>query len=413
MKTFATLVLALVLATTANAQSVKPRGFATPATTTTTTTTTTADNTTATETPAAPETQERAMTSDQKLDVIMQQTEGSAQGSDLRKLAGSITEDWRSNIATNREWMDKISKTQIRLDKKLKWVFWMVILAIFFLAVLVALMVIFHIKNMRMENHQNRDNPTGTIIAPLIFFTLLSMGLASHAEATTPSECTIRSISSGSVIVKEQDPAEMKIFVRNCTDVKSVTAATTGVTFTDVTQKGNIVTAKVTADVTTLTGPTSFKLTLADGNETVSPDAVYLLVLDPATAVVRKDATVAISKVSKKVVVLESRIENVSVSRPTRDELMASISPLQGRIADLEKVVVSLQGEVETANNRVAALAVATTTLADGQVALGQTEVKKTFWGGKKPLNPKVAGAAEQIRDAFAPPPSVVNAMDR
>jgi len=194
-------------------------------------------------------------------------------------------------------------------------------------------------------------------------------------------------------------------------EISSISA--NGLEFSDIEFKSGRLTAKVKA-TTTSSGAVSFKLVDKDGAETESPNSIFLLVLDAADVHVKTIADKAATTGAvtfKRVKALESRVETVSTTRPTRDEVATAIAPLQKRIADLEKVVVTLQGEVETTNGRIAALGAATAILAEGQVNLGNTQVKKGFWG-KKPLNPEVAAASRQIREAFLPSPSPVVAVN-
>lgn len=260
-----------------------------------------------------------------------------------------------------------------------------------------------------------------TVARMLIFGTLIGYGLMGHANTasaqTAPKPapaCTIRSITTGAVVVKEQDPAPIVIGVRNCGDVKSVAVATgaTDITFTDFATTTTRITAKVAATATALTGPTSFKLVRTDGTETVSPDAVYILVLDTATAVVRRDAAVATAKVTNTVTALKaevnrtvtdlsSKLDTVASTRLTQPEVEALIAPLRQKVADLEMVNTTLQDGVKTNGERTDVLAQATVELAFSQEVLAKTRVKKGFWG-KKPLAPEVSAAAERIRQAVA-----------
>lgn len=226
---------------------------------------------------------------------------------------------------------------------------------------------------------------------------------AAAAPTTTPT-CEILKVLKGEVVEAGKDFVPFVVKTKGCeTEIKELVAD--GLEFSDLAFKPGRITAKVKATTTASTGTTSFKLVDKDDNETKSPDSVFLLILDASDSYVKAVADKAMSATavtSKKVAALETKVETVSTSRPTRDEVISAISPLQARITELEKVVGSMKEELTMANNRVASLGAATASLADNQATLANTKVKKGFWG-KKPLNPEAAAEAERVKaDIFS-----------
>ena len=252
----------------------------------------------------------------------------------------------------------------------------------------------------------------------------LGLGFASQAQAA-PAACEIKSVSvPGGALVTEQNAVTITVGLNGCGEVKDITVGDANVVFTAVTSAVGAVTAQVEAKAGALTGPTSVKITLVDGTEVVSPDATYLLVLDMATAQVRKDVTAATTRVASSVAVirkevakaanahltagcatqayLQERVKGLASSEDLRAAIETAVAPLQARIADLEKVHPAIVAGVEANGAKLAQLANMTADLAFSQAILANTQVKKTMFGGKNPLDPTVAAAAERIRQAVA-----------
>ena len=263
-------------------------------------------------------------------------------------------------------------------------------------------------------------------IAPIVVLALLGAAGAASAQTppapTTPA-CTIRSITTGAVVVKEQDPGAITIAFRNCKDVKGISTPDAAIVFTDFTATANRITAKVAASTAALTGPTSFKLTLGDGTETASPDAIYLLVLDTQGAVLRRDAAAATARVARTVAStrsdlreevrlananLSSELSTMAVARPTKAEaemlIEGATAPLKRQITDLQMVNAALQAAVAEHTSKIGVHSDAIVGLAEGQVALGEKKGGRRLLGlvSGKPLNPEVAAAAERIRQAVS-----------
>lgn len=411
MKNMATFVLAFVLLAfvgSTDAQTIKPRGAATvaapaatdptppaaqsatpataPVVAATTTTTTTAVATATPSVPAAPEV-----------------PAGYVTGSDMRRLSRELQRSWSQNIEVTRQ--NEMTRTYYtnRTNRKLNGLLIAVVVIVMLNIALLALIIIKPLRRRFL----------GTLIC------ILGLGFASQAQAQTPTTptCTIRSISNGSVVVKEQDPAAVTIAVRNCSEVKSIEVATgaTDIAFTDVVQKGNVVTAKVAATSTAVTGPTLVKLTLADGTEIMSPDTTYVLILDMASAVVRKDAKAEVDALRKQITATAAAVKTAGYATQayvadqtksfiSKDEaqamVTAAIKPLQDRIENLEKVHPAIVAGVESNTAQIAQLTQAANGLAENQIALAHSKVKTGFWGSHA-LNAEVAEAAERIRQAI------------
>jgi len=273
---------------------------------------------------------------------------------------------------------------------------------------------------------------TATKIAPTFILFALGLGLASTVEASqapapaakAADTCTIRAITvkDGGVVVKEQDPTAISITVRNCTEVKSVSVATgaTDIVFTDVAQKGNVVTAKVAATATALTGPTAIKVVLEDGTEVESPDSTYVLVLDLATAVVRKDTVATAATLRKEVAVaskalkaLEERVNTRFVHAGTATAeaeakaaaATAKATALGTRVDELEALLKATAAAANTNAENITVLADGQAKLARMTATLAGTKVKKSGFlgfGGMKPLDPAIALAAAEIEAVAA-----------
>ena len=253
-----------------------------------------------------------------------------------------------------------------------------------------------------------KNKPINTVrVVSAFIIGLLSLGLVSQQAYAATAPCTITRISSGSLVVKEQDPSTFRIAVRNC-DVKSIESIP-GVTFDGVVQKGNTVTAKVKADASALTGPVAFQVTLADGSNVESPEGVDIFVYDMATATVNEKAESANSKATKVAKDLKAATAKLSAeltARPTKAEVGAIVAtataPLDARLCDIETVVASLLTESVANAQRVAVFGQATQELAEVVQVGFATKVKKSFWGGAKPLNPEASEAAARILAAVA-----------
>jgi len=236
---------------------------------------------------------------------------------------------------------------------------------------------------------------------------------ATPAPAAAANPCTIRAITAGSVIVKGENTAPIAIRLQNCGEVVEITAEK--LSFIDIVSTSTTVTARIKAEDDAVVGPTSFKLKNDKGVETESPKSVFLLVLDKLTASIRTaavtaqataaaaQATAAAAQVQIRALkaetsTLENALGTVAATRPTTDEVRALLAPIQARIADLEKVTAALVegGKINDARDEV--LRQGVEYLAENQKTIADTQVKAGFWGGKKPLSPEAAAAAERIR---------------
>lgn len=265
--------------------------------------------------------------------------------------------------------------------------------------------------------------------ATLIVALTLTMSVANAQTATTtsttttttasapatPASCEIIKILQGGVIEVGKEPISFVLKTKGCEEIKEVSA--NGLEFTDLAFKPGRVTAKVKA-TTSSSETVGFKLVDKDGVETESGDSVFILVLGADVIHVKTiadKAAAAAAMTSKKVKILESRVEVVSNTRPTRDEIAVAISPLKAEIlarptnAQVVAFVAPYETRIADLEGKVNALAQATRTLAEGQAALGNTR-RGIF---RKKLNAEVAERAEQIRDAFAPAPTTVTTNNK
>lgn len=241
-------------------------------------------------------------------------------------------------------------------------------------------------------------------------FILLTLGLTAQAQAaTTTPTCTIRAISDGGVVVKEQEAAPISISVRNCGEVKGVVVDENT---TVVVKKSTAtrITAEVVAGADAIVGPTSFKLVLADNSEVESPDSVSLLVLEPATAQVRKDLKQEISATSKEVTAmmqetassLNKKIDAVAMAATTNEKvntlLEEKLRPILEKIATLEKIDAAQQGQIEEIEGNLDETMGATQSLAEGQARLA----KKKTGLRRKPTDSAVGEFADRIATKMA-----------
>ncbi|MEQ1678011.1 MAG: hypothetical protein ABL876_14985 [Chitinophagaceae bacterium] len=408
MKNIVTLVVvfvALVFASvTATAQDIKPRGFvsAVPATTAaaptaTPTTTTTADKA---------EVVETLLEEVKRVEAIAREAKG---------LSATANERVEKLTKAHNGWVEEFKSHQTSSNRNF------MLYGVFIVILLGAVMVLF-VFNFRKK--LEAPGRAGRTLGSILVFAL-GLGFTSYASAQTPTnkpaaECKITGVSTGQVLVKEQDPASVTINVRNCSEVTAITIADVNVTFTDFLQKANVLTAKVAATASALTGPTSFKITKADGTEVQSPDAVYFLVLDMQTAVVRKDAVAANTKVakqvtevkkiadttSKTVTAIQNQLNTITTSKITTEEAKTLIAeatkPLEAKVAELEASNTSLKQAVMEGAAKTEALITATTALADIEAAMANTKVKKGVFRGKKALDPELAQKAIGVRDAVS-----------
>ncbi|OGJ14146.1 hypothetical protein A2585_02095 [Candidatus Nomurabacteria bacterium RIFOXYD1_FULL_39_12] len=235
------------------------------------------------------------------------------------------------------------------------------------------------------------------------------------ATATTPT-CEVVKILKGGVLEVGKEPIPFTLKTKGCEEIREISAD--GLEFTEIQYKNNRVSAQVKATNKPLSGTASFKLVDKDSNETESPDTVYIFVLNAADAhikAVADKAAAAAAATSKKIVALATKVEKVSTTRPTRDEVAMAIAPLKKEImarptnSEVVAFVSPYEARIATLESKVNALAQATIALAEGEVALGNTR-RGIF---RRKLNPQVAEMAKQIRDAFAPAPAPVVATAR
>jgi hypothetical protein len=246
--------------------------------------------------------------------------------------------------------------------------------------------------------------------AVAIALVLIGIGGTTHQAK---AECKVQSVGH-SIVVKEQAPADISVKLSGC-DSKTATgivAAASGVKFTDVKSSGSTVTAKVAADASAQTGPALIKVTFSDGTNVVSSGSAFALILDPATAMIRKDVLASATGVQAQVRKLERKLDAGLATRPTKDEVASQVSaqvsaqvaqatqPLQQQIARLEQQVANANSAISTANAKISALGQVAIVLAKNDEALANSRVSRRFWG-TKPLNPEVAAAAAQIVAAF------------
>lgn len=244
-------------------------------------------------------------------------------------------------------------------------------------------------------------------------FILLALGFSStqaQAATTTPT-CSIRAISDGGVVVKEQEAAPISISVRNCGEVKGIVVDENT---TVVVKKSTAtrITAGVVAGADAVVGPTGFKLVLADDSEIESPDSVYLLVLDPATAQVRKDMKQEINANSKEVATikgemqetassLNKKIDAVAMAAMTTDKVAALLEdrlrPIQERLASLEKIDAAHNSQIEELAGNLDETMGATLGLAEGQARLAKKKTGGFFGIAKSPTDSAVGDFAERI----------------
>jgi len=258
-----------------------------------------------------------------------------------------------------------------------------------------------------------------TLVLAIVLTLTMSVANAQNgpttvAAVTTPTaSCEIVSILKGGVLEVGKEPISFALKTKGCeTEISSISA--NGLEFTDLAFKPGRVTAKVKVTDKSITGTAGFKLVDKDDNETESPDSVYLLVLGPTVKTIADKAMAVNALTSKKVRALETKVETVSVTRPTRDEVAMAIAPLKKEImarptnSEVVAFVSPFEARIATLESKVDALAQATIALAEGEVALGNTR-RGIF---RRKLNPQVAEMAEQIRQAFMPAPAPVIAAN-
>lgn len=413
-----TVLVLYMAAGTADAQTIRPRGAASAAPASTPAPATEP----ATTTPDAPAAEPEPATSDtptttevEPVEIDLRQSVGTGEGT----VGSALVSSFRAENNT-RTIYNEVMTLRYRVEAanwKLKWGFGII-------GLLLIVNLIIGVVNMR------KIGKAALVLAMLGYGLLGGANTASAQTPTTPA-CTIRSITiGGGALVKEQDPVAITVNTRGCGPLKSVAVATlaTDITFTEPVVAANRITAKLAATASALTGPASIKVTLADGTEVVSPDAVYLLVLDPATAQVRKDLATANANVSAEVTKvkaevaknaallnartgeLTSKVNDVATSRPTTPEVQTliaeAVKPLEAKIANLEAVTDTLRGDLTGAKTDIQILAQGESALAVGQATLANTKVKKgglLGFGGMRPLAPEVATDAQKTWQSVQP----------
>lgn len=356
-----------------------------------------------------------------------------AKGGDLTRLSNYVTYTGQTNAAVTRRGMDQLHKDNSRLHRDVKYLFYAVVGLITTMVLGAALF--FFLGKIEIVK--------GAILLAVALGLGTDQFQLHAATAPTPAACTIQyaSIPNGGVLVVEQKPTVVIIGVRNCADVKSVTADE--VNFTDFSfdaKQGKIV-VKAAATADAETGPTQFAITMADGTE-VESNTVSLLVLSTETAIVRKAANEQLAAANKKVAALEAKIAGfegrlstfASIEavndkireisdalglRPTKvetGEMITSVTfgltsritkleqrpDLTARVTTAETNVRILRDVTGKIRNKTNALLEATGELAAGQRELAGAEKRGGFLGlSKKALNPEVAEAAERIRLAL------------
>ncbi len=407
MKRFWIFVLVLVFALAAFGQEVEPRGFDTP---------TTATETTATAAPATTETTAEAVPA-----VSAEPTPAPAAPANEAYPIDN-EQDQRLAALENQPRVDtkKLDEILAQLQNDVKqpqkstlpWYVWVLLLVLF-----VGEIALLSGKAPKAKPEPRRITPEpepdhdfdrgrrgpgpGTTAA---LVALLGIGMIAHNAS---AECKISAISNGSVIVKEQKPADFALQLSGCDkEVKTIVAAASGITFTDISPAKGKVTAKVVADKSAETGPTLIKVTFADNSEVISNNSVFALILDPATATVRKDAIAAKAEATnarKEVKKLEAKVEKVAqdvATRPTTAQVQATVNPLETRIVQLEAALASVKAAQMQTAERVALLSRAAELLAEGQATIAN---KRLGWF-RRPLNPSVAESADNVRQAVATP---------
>lgn len=440
MKKFAVLIALITVFITVftSAQEIKPRRKAstTPAITAPAETPAAeespvpATDTAGGEQEAPTETEEEVevpLTDTEKLDNILALTNVTAKGNDLNKLSANLSYVWNSNVWETRRHIshlyreqELVLQAQKRTDRKVKFIFWVLvgIGVLVFFNILVSVIVVrkFNllvqaIREVVNNNHRDNNdddheddhmNNDSRHTATMVIIGLLGLG-AMFMSPSANAACTVRSVGGNGVIVKEQAAAPATLNISNC-EVKAIEAGADGVVFSDVVTKGGTVTAKVTATKNAEGGPMGFTLTLADGSKVESPDAVYFLVLDPATAQVREDVFASNAKTSAEVKALETKVK----AMPTKAEVQALVdtkvdaklqsAPTKGQVEALEAKVRDLEQAVASLHAEAAMNAEITAFLLDGQEALATSGVKKSLWGRKRPLNPEIAEATRRVR---------------
>ncbi len=233
-------------------------------------------------------------------------------------------------------------------------------------------------------------------VPSIVFFLAALGGFASTVEAQTT--CTIKAITEGAVVVKEQDAAPITIVVENCVGVKSMAAArnTFGrfvkapdVLFTKVVQQGNLVTAEVAATASARPGPSVLKLTLGNGTEVISDDDVTILVQNMDTGVERNERLTADARLEARMAALEDKWSSTPSKKEIDQRFFEVSEQAQGGALRIQNL------EARVAGNTADVAAVAQTL---GQVVDGVSTLAKEKRGGflgigKKQTNPRLAEA--------------------
>lgn len=392
------IVLVLMFTFATFGQEVEPRGFDDPSATTTTEPTAEAVTETVSEETPTKQAEPASETSAAPADEI------------INSLRARVTETEKRLDATGK-WIgithDRITNLENAKAPKTKpglpWYGWILIVLL-----VAGDIVLFATKAGKAKDEEETDqrNRTrgGAAAALVAMFAIGS--IASSAKA----ECVIKSISTGSVIVKEQKtPADFSLTLAGCEkEVKALQAGAKGVNFTDVKSEKGTVTAKVTADASAQTGPALIRVQFADGTHVTSAKNIFALILDPQAAAIRKDAIAAkteAASVRKEVKAVEfkvSKLDAAIASRPTANEINSlvaqAVAPYQARVAQLEQQLGEMRSTQSHFAERLALLSKATELLAQGQSTLASKRVGLF----RRPLNASVAQAADSVREAVS-----------
>lgn len=418
------LVFTFLLTCVASAQTVMPRGFDTPPATATETA---SEEAPTKQTESATEPEAPATEAQTELERILEEPTATeaALSTRIEELHARIAELEKRPQVNPARLQERLVQIQNEVRPSIPWYVWIVLGVLFIFD-----LGLFFGKSGKRHWHEAEPQPEpepeperdraydgfrrgGPGTATALILALFGIG---GITASAHAECKITAITNGSVVVKEQAAAPITIALRGCDkEVTAIVAAASGVSFADIKSEKGKVTAKVTAKASAATGPAAVKVTFVDNSEVISSNAVYLLVLDPQTAVIRKDAAVAkteavaakavAAKTQKEVREVKAEIAKVSAavaSRPTSAEVQTlveqAVAPYQARVADLERELAAVQTAQAENAERVALLGRATELLAEGQSALG----RKRIGVFRRPFNPAVAASADKVRQAVA-----------